>query len=430
MMKNIVFLLCMGVFSGAPIAGVAAQEHADCTSPFILGVDEYHCDPAPDGPGLSLEINGNGLKSNYFIDKEHNTVWYKFVANKDGMLTFTITPDNPANDYDFMLYLYNGDNACDKIIGKSILPVRTNFARNKPSQGGKTGLSSASSKEFVTSGPGENFSKGLAYKKGDVFYLLVDNVYRGGKGHTIKLDGFFEKNDEKVGDTALIAANSNADGKYDDAGSNANSDKSNANDDSSNEVAAVEDEGKGAGKSADMEAMELEKAGGKTADGSPRLVGSGKTPADLKNNLKSLKPGQALILDNVYFHGNSAFLKTESKEHMEALYEYLRDNPSVKIVIGGHTNGHQKAQTHYIPLEKNSDIFAKDQFSMLMSSRQIKGNTKKLSEFRAEVIKNYLETKGISPERLKFVGWGAEKMIFPEQSDMNYKNRRVEIELF
>ena len=55
---------------------------------------------------------------------------------------------------------------------------------------------------------------------------------------------------------------------------------------------------------------------------------------------------------------------------------------------------------------------------------------KKLSEFRANIVKSYLTAKGISPLRIQIFGMGEENPLEPNTSaEGRCANRRVEIEL-
>jgi general secretion pathway protein A len=55
---------------------------------------------------------------------------------------------------------------------------------------------------------------------------------------------------------------------------------------------------------------------------------------------------------------------------------------------------------------------------------------KKLSAFRANIVKSYLVGQGISPTRIKSVGMGQEDPVKPNRTAEGRRaNRRVEVEL-
>lgn len=57
-------------------------------------------------------------------------------------------------------------------------------------------------------------------------------------------------------------------------------------------------------------------------------------------------------------------------------------------------------------------------------------NNQRLSERRAEAVKNYLVQKGIAPERLETKGFGATQPVSIETTEENRRlNRRIEFEV-
>ena len=55
---------------------------------------------------------------------------------------------------------------------------------------------------------------------------------------------------------------------------------------------------------------------------------------------------------------------------------------------------------------------------------------RKLSEFRANIVKSYLVGKGINPDRVQAIGVGEENPLRPNTTrEGRQANRRVEIEL-
>ncbi len=162
--------------------------NADCNRPITIKDTIYGPTVPPDKHGAKLEVKENDKKSLYYFEQEHHTVWYTFVATCDGTLTFDIIPESVDDDYDFMLFSYdNAKNFCNRIASKEVSPLRTNISRNNKKLKSKTGLSMDAIDEFVHSGPGNAYSKYVEVKNGQRFYLLLDNVYDKGKGHTIVL---------------------------------------------------------------------------------------------------------------------------------------------------------------------------------------------------------------------------------------------------
>lgn len=121
-------------------------------------------------------------------------------------------------------------------------------------------------------------------------------------------------------------------------------------------------------------------------------------PYILTVRLKKIKPGQNVVLNNVFYDVNSYELRNESLVELDKLYEFLNANQTVKIEIGGHTDNTGNAN-----------------------------DNKKLSENRAKSVMDYLIKKGISADRLSFKGYGSSKPIAGnENEEGRQKNRRTE----
>ncbi len=138
------------------------------------------------GYGKTIEFADNPPDDIHFIEKEHNSIWYKFIAKQTGKLTFEITPEDPKDDFDFMLFKKVGGDLPVRLQNKSWKPIRSCISRNDASLKSSTGLCfSDSALFFVHSGIGVSFVQYLQVEKGQVYYLLVDNVKGPRKGHTL-----------------------------------------------------------------------------------------------------------------------------------------------------------------------------------------------------------------------------------------------------
>jgi len=133
--------------------------------------------------------------------------------------------------------------------------------------------------------------------------------------------------------------------------------------------------------------------------------------ADLKFDLKSkqipeltaatLQRGQTMRLDKLYFKADSSSIEPGSLPTMDELFEFLTENGSVAIEIGGHTNN--------IPTHDFCD---------------------QLSTARAKAVADYIIGKGIDPKRVLYKGYGKRKPKFTNKTkDGRRKNQRVEIKV-
>ena len=111
--------------------------------------------------------------------------------------------------------------------------------------------------------------------------------------------------------------------------------------------------------------------------------------------------GEVLVLDKVLFQFNSATLETTSSAQLNKLVAYLQRNPTMKILVKGHT-----------------------------SSEGSEEYNQKLSENRSKSVVDYLISKNIGKERLTFKGFGKSQPIHTNGSEESkQQNRRVEFEI-
>lgn len=114
--------------------------------------------------------------------------------------------------------------------------------------------------------------------------------------------------------------------------------------------------------------------------------------------LMPIEVGATVRLSNVFFDYNKSELKPESYAELERLVEFLEKNPAIAIEVNGHT-----------------DAVGNEAFN------------KTLSEKRAAAVASYLQTKGISPSRLRSQGYGKTKPVASNDTEEGRQlNRRVE----
>lgn len=191
MLIRVAFIVTGLGLSGMVQAQNAAilPENADASRPIMITDTLFGPTAAPSGFGNILEFEGNSIDDSLFIEEEHNTVWYKYIAPCNCELTFDIIPLSLGDDYDFMLYRYNGKPAdfAAKVKTKQVKPVRSCISRNDKKLKSKTGLAKNLDINYIHQGVGPSYVASLPVSKGDVLYLLVDNVYKNGRGHSIRI---------------------------------------------------------------------------------------------------------------------------------------------------------------------------------------------------------------------------------------------------
>jgi outer membrane protein OmpA-like peptidoglycan-associated protein len=112
-------------------------------------------------------------------------------------------------------------------------------------------------------------------------------------------------------------------------------------------------------------------------------------------------PPLSLVLENLLFDTGKSRIRPESYAMLDELVDYLKRKEKIKIRLEGHTDNVGSEESNL-----------------------------RLSEQRAEAVKNYLIEKGISGDRLKAKGFGAVKPIAENSSpEGRAKNRRTEVHL-
>lgn len=115
--------------------------------------------------------------------------------------------------------------------------------------------------------------------------------------------------------------------------------------------------------------------------------------------LQPVKQGRVIVLHNLFFATNATRVLPESEMALHDLYEFMTENPNIRIRLVGHT-----------------DNVGSDQFNL------------KLSQGRAESVKEALVKRGVAPERIETLGMGKRQPIATNDTEEGRaQNRRVEL---
>ncbi len=155
--------------------------------------------------------------------------------------------------------------------------------------------------------------------------------------------------------------------------------------------------------------------------GSPELYKKYKVSPDIQ--LPPAKPGEKVILRNLFFIGDAAMLLKVSEPELPKILKFMQLNPDLMIEIGGHVN------VPY-PQEHNFKLASWQTPADYAMSKE-KPWKYKLSQDRAEMVYGYLVRNGIAKSRMTFKGYLNSQMLFPHAtSTQEYEqNRRVEIKV-
>lgn len=118
----------------------------------------------------------------------------------------------------------------------------------------------------------------------------------------------------------------------------------------------------------------------------------------IRKTIPIIELGRKLIIENLLFETNKADLP-EKVPALDILAEFMNNKTHIKLLIEGHTDN--------------------------VGSHQLND---RLSQMRAESVRNYLISKGISAERLRTVGYGKRRPIASNNTEFGRQlNRRTEI---
>ncbi len=143
---------------------------------------------APSGAGRLLEIQADGKNPNMF-EREHNSVWYKFVVPYNGMLEFVITPTDPKDDYDFMIYKYTDPYFSNNVIQNIVKPVTYNLcAIDTMSKNGEIGMKHDAEQKSIKANEMGSFVSSINVYRDEIYYIVLDCKGSKCSGHTIRAE--------------------------------------------------------------------------------------------------------------------------------------------------------------------------------------------------------------------------------------------------
>ena len=117
--------------------------------------------------------------------------------------------------------------------------------------------------------------------------------------------------------------------------------------------------------------------------------------------MRPVKKGDTFVMKNLFFATNKTKILKASEESLNELYGFLNRNPQIRVKIIGHT-----------------DSVGSDEANQ------------KLSDGRANAVRDDLIERGIDPSRLEAEGRGESQPIDTNDTEEGRQNnRRVEVEI-
>ena len=216
--------------TAAPTLVTLPANSNDCLFAIPLEMDKaYGPTTAPDGAGRIQEIVADKAHPNIF-EREHNTVWYKFTVPYNGDLEISIVQVSQWDDYDFLVYKNTGTYFSNQVMLNKVSPVAVNMAgidsaamfaavmksgkgtgerrsegteprgtKKKAVEGDlpsfdfspdakpTIGMFYDATDKMLTKRQTGSFIKSIPVRKGEEYYIVLDNRTLNGQGHSIKV---------------------------------------------------------------------------------------------------------------------------------------------------------------------------------------------------------------------------------------------------
>lgn len=122
--------------------------------------------------------------------------------------------------------------------------------------------------------------------------------------------------------------------------------------------------------------------------------------------LQKVRKNEVIRLNNIHYDYNRATIRPDAEPELNRLLQYLEENPTVRVEMSSHT-----------------DSRGSDSYNL------------RLSQNRANAVKDYLVGKGINANRIKSVGYGETKLLNHCKNsvecteEQHEENRRTEMKL-
>jgi len=124
-------------------------------------------------------------------------------------------------------------------------------------------------------------------------------------------------------------------------------------------------------------------------------------PLTLDIYLDPAKSGRSAVLNNLFFDSNQATLKPRSRTELDRLVEFLRQNPTLRVEVAGHTDNVGTPAANL-----------------------------SLSQRRAQAVLAYLSAHSVPAARLRAHGYGETKPVAANDTEAHRaQNRRIELRI-
>ncbi len=376
--------------------------------------------------GKALEVHSssavivscNGATEQQFrryFTQQQNIAWLTFVVPADTQLTFDLVPSGSADNLDFLLFKDADGSFCRELNSAKARPLRFNLSTPQPGKGSGTGLSAGALHDSELHGSYNACCKPVKVKKGERFYLVVDDVTGAGTfNFYLHLTFPHETPKPPVQGISVIDARPIKVPPM--ARSHKYILRLMVTDSLGNPLKAMVDINGIIPKqdfsrtlSEDSIAIDYSRKTTIYCNSPGYMLSATSFTApdagyggNLTIRLSPIIKNKDITLGGIMFETRKADLLPESEQPLLNLITFMRVNPKLKIMIKGYVN----------------DPYGSD-----------KGRARTLSEKRARAVYNFVKDRGVARSRIKYKGCGSESLVYPHPENMSQEqaNRRVEI---
>lgn len=367
-LKSFVYLIGFLLF--APSLAAQTEESLTCFNAqeivFPLESNDF--------TGSQILLNKQKVNALYYLYNDKYSFWYKFIAQKDIKIEFSVSASNVDDRYRAVAFKYGKADFCDRLINDNMQPMQLN----------RTPI-------FNTDGS-ILYKNTIQAAAGDTFYVSVLSLNSEDCGHFLYMEAegkslsvnaihkpcynFMYLNAPDFTAAKMVADDVTLDLNFDD----------------------------------DASPLPVEELKADTGFAALSTV-------EVQSKIEGfVTVGDRLVLNQVYFYNNTYALKPEADNELNQLAAFLMGNPTVEVEIQGHT------------ANNNAEIIPDPNFKGQGKEWNFKGSAFELSEERANAVRDYLIANGINKKRLTAVGYGDTKKRIPDATTFEEfeKNMRVE----
>lgn len=319
-------------------------------------------------------VNSQKMNALYYLYNDKYSFWYKFIAQQDIEIEFSVSASNADDRYRAVAFKYGKADFCDRLINDNMQPVQLY----------RTPIFKADGSIL--------YKNTIQAAAGDTFYISVLSLNREDCGHFLYMEA----------EGKSLSVNAIHKPCYDFVYLDV-PDFSAAKKVAEDVQLDIDfDEPK-----ADLPLNELQSDTGFTALSTIEV---------LSKEEGFVTVGDKLVLNQVYFYNNTYALKPGADVELNQLVAFLNGNPTVEVEIQGHT------------ANNNAEIIPDPNFKGQGKEWNFKGSAFELSEQRANAVRDYLIDNGIHKKRIKAVGYGdTQKRVSNATTFEEFeKNMRVE----